>query len=261
MSHFPHRSGAAWLLLVAAPAAAQTPKPVSTVIGTVTDGARPLSEATVEVFGTKLTRVTGPNGAFRFDSLKPGPYWLRIRRIGFAPITFTTTLLPDDTKDIQVQLEATPFELPELQVQGGMTKWRFNEFRWRKSAGWGKFFTRDDILQIRPYDVIALVQRGLPRLSRSDLEATNWDVPYFDAGSIFQSRGWNGDISRRRGFGSAPCAPAISFNGSAPWPGRSLQDVQLEEVEALEVYRGSHVPIEFQGGRVSGCGLVVVWLR
>lgn len=254
MSHPAQWSWVAWLVLVAAPAAAQPPKPVSAVSGTVTDGTRPLAEATVEVFGTKLTQVTGPNGAFRFDSLKPGPYWLRVRRIGFAPITFTTTLRTDDTRDLQIQLEATPYQLPELQVQGGMTKWLYNEFRWRKAGAWGKFFTRDDIAQLRPYDLVALVQRGLPRLTRSDIEAVNWDTPAFNP---YGAAGW---ASGPAGL----CPPQISFNGGTPWPGRSLTDFQLDEVEAVEVYGSRHLPIEFQNpgfGSGGSCGLVVVWVR
>lgn len=247
---------AAFFLATAAPVAAQTPKPVSTVIGTVTDGHRPLAEATVELFGTKLTRVTGPDGGFRFDSLKPGPHWFKVRRIGFAPITFATTLRADQTRALQVPLEATPYQLSDLEVQGGMTKWRYNEFQWRKAGAWGKFYTRDDIAEIRPYDLIALVQRGLPRLSRYQLEAVNWDPTSFHNGGAAFAASWQQDDPWYR-----PCAPAISFNGATPWPGRSLSDFQLEQVEAVEVYGGRHVPIEFGPGRRGGCGLVVVWLK
>lgn len=243
------------LLLVTASATAQTAKPVSAVTGIVTDGTRPLPDATVEVFGTKLTRVTGPDGAFRFDSLKPGPYWFEVRRIGFAPITFTTSLRADNSRDLQVPLEATPYQLSGLEVHGGMTKRRYNEFRWRKAGAWGKFYTRDDIAQIRPFDLIALVQRGLPFMTRSQLEGFNWDPPPFQFGGGFETSlptddGW-----------SRPCVPAVSFDGGTPWPGRSLADFQLKEVEAVEVYNNRHVPIEFGNSRSGGCGLVVVWLK
>ena len=245
------------VLIGVAPVAAQTPRPVSAIAGTVTDGTRPLAQATVEIFGTKLARVTGNNGGFRFDSLKPGPYWIHVRRIGFAPITLTTTLLADDTRDLQIELEAAPYRLPDIQVQGGMTQWRFNEFRWRQATAWGKFFTRDDIAQIRPYDVIALVQRGLPNRNRLDLEAINWVAPTFNTGS----GSWATPAWQFTAPGYAPCPPAISFNGAAPWPGYSLRDVQLEGIEAVEVYNNRHVPIELQGPGGGGCGLVVLWLR
>jgi hypothetical protein len=242
--------------MAAAPVGAHAPTPVAAVTGTVTDGKRPLAEATVELFGTKLARVTGPDGAFRFDSLKPGPYWFKVRRIGFAPITFATTLRADDTRDLQVPLDAAPYQLSDLEVQGGMTKWRYNEFRWRKAGAWGKFYTRDDIAEIRPYDLIALVQRGLPQLSRYQLEATSWEAPpFYDGGAGFAAS-WQSDGSSFRA-----CAPAISFNGATPWPGRSLTDFQLEDIEAVEVYGGRHIPLEFGNNQTGGCGLVVVWLR
>jgi hypothetical protein len=54
--------------------------------------------------------------------------------------------------------------------------------------------------------------------------------------------------------------PGVSINGSAPWPGTSLRDHQLDDVEAVEVYRhAGMVPAEFS--RAAACGLVVLWLR
>ncbi|MEZ4456681.1 MAG: carboxypeptidase-like regulatory domain-containing protein [Gemmatimonadales bacterium] len=226
------------------------------IAGVVTDGTNRLAQASVEIFGRKGVITTGTDGAFRFDSLPKGVFWLRVRRIGYAPVTFASNLARGEHKDYQVELEAMAYELPELLVQGGMTRQRYTEFRWRQRSGWGKFFARDDIDRVKPFDLIALVQQGLPFVSRWRLEQPNWFTPEPITAGYFPAAGYRSRLSNR-----SDCYPSVSVNGSAPWPGNSLSDYGLEDVEAVEVYRGMHVPIEFQGYRMTGCGLVVLWLR
>lgn len=245
--------GAAAALLAVLASEAQSQTRTGVISGVVADSLRPLDLATIEIFGTKLQRLTGIDGAFRFDSLKPGPYWFRVRRIGYAPITFTATLLPDQVRELDIRLEATPYELPEIEVQGGMTAWRYHDFRWRSRSAVGKFYTRDDIARVRPFDVVDLALRGLPGRTRWDLEATNWDPPPL-RGIGFLGSTWTSSRTTR-----GACPPGISVNGAQPWPGYSLRDYQLDDIEAMEVYRPRNIPISFSGE--TSCGLVVVWLK
>jgi len=218
--------------------------------GIVTDGTHPLAGATVEILGVKLKQLTPESGSFRFDGLKPGRYWVRVTRIGHVPAAVTVTLEPGLTREVVVTLEAAPYRLSDLEVAGGMTSHRHWDFAWRSRTSWGRFLTRDDIARANAFDLIDLVQRHLPGRSRWALEQTAW---------------WTPGLARfgYSGFGSAlnrDCTPGISINGSRPWPGSSLRDYSLEEIEAVEVYRrGTHAPIDFE--QAAGCGLVVLWLR
>ena len=247
-------------LLVASTAAAQ--QPPAAIRGTVSDGTTPLSDARVEIFGTKLQVMTGADGRFAFDSLRPGPYWIRVRRLGYVPMTFTISLINDGTRELAVHLEPTPYDLPEIQAVGGMTSRRYADFEWRRRTAWGKFYTRDDIERLRPFDTVELALTGLPFRSRFDLENRNWAAPVLGGW-----RGGNGistpvQLRETPGFAQGLCPPAVSVNGVAPWPGNSLLDYPIEEIEAMEVYRGSHhAPIEFQGHGARGCGVVILWLR
>jgi hypothetical protein len=251
-------AAAALLLAVVSTAHAQH----GSIKGIVTDGTRPLDNATVEVFGLKQNRLTPASGAFSFDSLKPGPYWLRVRRIGHHPVTVSTTLGANDTKDFTVELDAAAYRMPEVLVSGGMTSQRYSDFRWRQRSSLGRFYTRDDIARLRPGDLASLVQRSLPWISRYMLEQRNWPAPGREFGYVSHVSGRSDFGSRSRlNIRTRNCTPAVSRNGAAPWPGNSLLDYPLEDVEAVEVYRGSHIPIIYQGVESSGCGLVVVWLR
>lgn len=159
-----------------------------------------------------------------------------------------------------MELDAAAYQLPEVLVSGGMTDQRFFDFRWRSRSSLGKFYTRDDIARTSPGDLVGLVQRALPWISRYMLEGRNWPAPSFGLAGYDRDRSALGSW-RRLNTRTRNCTPAVSRNGAAPWPGNSLLDYRLDDVEAVEVYRGTHIPVVYQGTESSGCGLVVVWLK
>ncbi len=236
---------------------------------------RALDGATIELLGTRLKATTGDNGKFRFEGVPPGRYWIVARRIGYAPIRMTATVTAGVARDLPIELERVPQRLSELTVlsHGGMSRYRYQDFFSRSRSAFGTFLTRDDIVQARGTDLVAVVQRYLPGKTRFALERRTGDS--YLGGRLYRRFG-SRLVYRRDELGSffpvgtsavdvyhnPNCGPAISINGSTPWPGASLTDWQLEDVEALEVYRrGSWVPTEFAYRESSGCGLVVIWTR
>jgi hypothetical protein len=238
------------------------------------DEGRHLGGVSIEVLGTKLAVTTAEDGVFRFERVPAGRYWIVVRRIGYAPVRLTATLLPGLERDLPIELERVPQRLSELTVlsHGGMSKYRYQDFFTRSHSAFGTFLTRDDLAQSRAYDLVSLVQRQMPGKTRFALEQRTGGDGY--AGGRLYRRG--GYLYGRDEFGlfvpvgtsalglyhSPNCAPGISVNGATPWPGVSLLDFDLEQVEALEIYRrGSWVPTEFSYRETSGCGLVVVWTK
>jgi hypothetical protein len=57
------------------------------------------------------------------------------------------------------------------------------------------------------------------------------------------------------------CAPLVSLNGASPIGAWAVNDFNPDDVEALEVYRDRHVPMELQRSVDTSCGLVVIWLK
>ncbi len=49
----------------------------------------PLEEAEVQVIGAKMAGMTRANGGFLFRPLAVGPYVLRVRKLGYTPVTLT----------------------------------------------------------------------------------------------------------------------------------------------------------------------------
>lgn len=259
--------------LLAAPVVAQDSGVIKGVV--VNYDSQPLDQASVEIFGAKLTRTTNAAGEFRFEGLDGGSYWLRVRRIGHAPLTFSITLPKGGERDLRVELMPVAYELPEISVSGGMTNRRFEEFRWRRRAGWGRFFTSDEMARMRAVELVDVVQRGLPMHSRFVLEqaggfAHDHDQSFTYMGFPGVSSGGSqavgslsgGSLYRRRSFvgTSSNCAPGVSINGNTAMPGIPLRNIRLDDVEAVEVYRARWVPDQMRTPQTT-CGLVVVWLK
>ena len=66
------------------------------IVGIVVDGrsspSLPLEGVAITIRGTDRTVITGDDGIFRFDSLDPGTYEVRARRIGYEPRVAKVTL-------------------------------------------------------------------------------------------------------------------------------------------------------------------------
>ncbi len=252
-------------ILLAAPALAQERGVIKGVV--VNYDSQPLDQANVEIFGAKLTRMTNSAGEFRFDGLRAGSYWFRVRRIGHAPITFSISLPEDGERDLRVELMTIGYELPEISVSGGMTERRFEDFRWRRRAGWGRFYTSDEIARMRAVELVDVVQRGLPMHSRRDLEQAgglSHDLSFAYMGFPGVAAAGSGYLYRRASPAfvgpSTSCPPGLSINGATPMPGMPLRSIRLDDVEAVEIYRSRWVPDQMRTPQTT-CGLVVVWLR
>ena len=72
-----------------------TPPRVPVLTGVVTDTAGvPIDSADVSIASLKRRTLSGSDGTFRFDSIKPGRYSVSARRIGFAPQVRTVIVGP-----------------------------------------------------------------------------------------------------------------------------------------------------------------------
>jgi hypothetical protein len=250
------------LLVLGGPAAAQTPKPsgpLPVLRGAIQDTAgKPLDGALIEIIGLGRRMFTPSSGAFRFDEVKPGKYWVVARRIGYAPLQTALTFKLGDDREIVFQLDRLPHVLPEELVKGDDAAWqrRYGDFVGRSRGAFGNFLTRDDIEQARPQYLGDVVRRHMPYTS-SDAFFT---PAFADFDRTFTGFRRSGQLSTRAAV-SRGCSPLVSVNGGTPSGIWAVNDFRPSEVEAVEIYRGNRMmPAEFAIWG-TGCGLVVVWTR
>jgi len=248
--------------LTAGAEAQKAPKPLPVMRGAIQDTlGRAIDGAQIEIVGLDLVATTSGSGSYRFDSIKPGRYWVIARRIGYQPLKAALTFEPGDDREVVFQLEPLAFNLPEVKVLAENKKWerQYRDFVWRsKSSLHGRFLTRDDIERSHATFLGDAVRRYLPFVSSEAFFTPFYPDPF---GSAWGREGIGWVASRSTGF-DRRCSPAVSLNGSPPTGGWAVNDFRPDDVEAVEVYRsGSQVPIEFMSYGAAACGLVVVWTR
>ncbi len=216
------------------------------VAGTVTAAqtGEPLMGVQVVIRGTRRWGITNQDGAFHLAALKPGPYVIEFRHPNRAPIVYNLTLEADKTTELSIRLDTRTVALPEVVIEGKETQpaAKMTDFFSRKAAGHGGYFiTRKDIEERQPR-VLSDMMRRVPGL-RVDCDFGSCQVTTF--------------TEARRIMGGCPIQ---YFLDGVPFTG-DVDELTPDQVEGIEIYRGSSsVPPQFNTG-TSMCGVIAVWSR
>lgn len=217
---------------------AQTP---ATLIGSVRDTAGvavPLAQLTVAHFRV----LSDSAGRFAFVSLPAGSFTIAVRRLGFEPESAQVQLVNGRVDSLHFTLTILPGKLPGIVTDAESDeRRRLAEFyRHRDGGNGGYFFNRAEIEAARVYRVSDIMRR----------------VP-----GVRLIADQSGRLHVRMGR-SLNCPPDVWIDGMRA-EGMTVDDLSLQDVEALEIYRGpSGLPPEYNNrlGR-PGCGSVVIWTR
>ena len=213
------------------PAMAQPDKAFARLHGMVQASAQAVEGAQIEIKGLGPTVTTGASGSYRIDQIKPGRYWVMVQRVGLTPMRAAITLRPAEDRELRFELEPVPRKVSQQLASEQDSLYR--DFTRRIESSFESYFlTRDDIEGSRQsmlHEVLAYHMIPLSPLS----------------GSRYTTTG---------------CTPFVSVNGARPLRGRSLSEFRPQEVEAVEVYRGS-APLFGFTPTASQCGLIILWTQ
>jgi hypothetical protein len=208
------------------------------------ESGRPLASVTVRLApegeGVEIVRITDRDGRFRFPGMAPAAYRLHLTMIGYETLERPVELLAGLDVSIRVELVPDALELePIFVVQTRRIPPGMHAFEERRRMGFGTFFTRDDIEYHNPVRLTDLLQR----------------VPGVRTQSM--SGRWGNEV-----FMTGNCRPLFILDGmrvlNIDEYGGLDELILPHQVEAVEVYRGVAIPVEF--GNTS-CGVVAVWTR
>lgn len=224
---------------------------VGQIFGQVTeDGTSTgISDVDIRVRGANTVRtISNGQGRFQLGGLQPGPTVLEFRRLGYEPRTETVTVRRGRTLELYASMSTQAIELEPVEVTVASRYLERSGFYRRASNVAGDRFTYRDIARMNPTLVADVVRRvgGVTVVTA-------------------QNGGGSEAVSNRRrsGTSSGRCRMRPYFNG-VPLVNFNLELVPPEEIEALEVYQGSSVPIEYfdefqQAG--PSCGVILIWTR
>ncbi len=232
----------------------QGPDPTGTVAGTVTDAVtgRGVRSALVKI-NDVVVAVSGADGAFRAFQvpLEWGPNQFEVNHLSYGEVINDLWFVnPEDAFAFDVTLVPVPVAVvPEIVVEVDRTLMvygRMRQFYQRRASGLGFFFTRREIEERNPTQMTD-VFNGLPGVQLQAFGLTRVAVTF----------------TRAARFLSNPCdSPDLYVDGALVAGGFFLNDLlSPEQVEGIELYRGtSETPLQFQKPG-STCGAIVLWTR
>jgi hypothetical protein len=268
------------LLLAVAPAHAQVVTGQAVIEGTEVA----VPAALVQLLNTEgrivSQTLTDSEGSFQLTSPEPGQFTVAGSRIGFERTVSTPIdLEADEIERVTLQLPVDPIQLDGLDVEWtrGLERGRY-QFARRQEFGTGFFFSREMIREMgveHPGEIF----REVPGLLV--------DYDYRGHAWVQTTKGWQCliifedhriDNILQRSQHAANVLQRPSIYGSRNWarmrprprPFRSLEDVKIDEIMGLEVYRSfAEVPDEIRESlylaklwsdtHLGGCGMAIVW--
>jgi hypothetical protein len=181
------------------------------------------------------TRVTGETGQFLFRDVPPGSYRLYVTIQGYRRMSDTLQVPAEGDLDLILPLSIDPIRLEPIIVTAERVPPYRRGFEARRRTRAGFLVTREEIEERRPRYLTELLNR----------------VP----GGIVLSTPPHGYTLLLRG----QCRPGIWLDGiKVPYVDSIDQLLSPHDVEAVEVFHGFELPVEFG---VDACGGVLIWTR
>ena len=231
------------------PAAAEDTGEIVQLVGTVVDRRTgdPIPLAQVELFPFPVeggepvwSGQSDGRGRFRTESIPLGAYRLDVEMLPFTSLAHPIVFSEEGIVDLRVEMVRVDYELEAVVVSARrQTVLERSGFLERQERGIGHFVTRDDIEASAALRVSDLFRR----------------IP-----GARVVRGSRGGIESARVLLRGGCTPRVVIDGMMLTGPVVIDDlVATTQVEAVEVYHGSNVPVRYAGR--SGCGVVMVWTR
>jgi hypothetical protein len=221
---------------------ANAQEPATLEVTVRTSDSKPLEGAMVVVRGTTLAGATDRRGFIRFPDPGVGVRTVEIRFIGYAPADERVRLAAGSTTGLLVEMVAEPIGLEPVDVHGRASNLVRRGFYERQRAGLGTFLTRADIEEIQPRFLSDVLRR---------------------AGGIqvgTSSRGLPPTRIRGQQTITGGC-PVQYFVDGVVTTALSIDEVRPDDVDGIEIYRGSStIPAMFKRGTAS-CGVILLWTK
>ncbi len=230
------------------------------IVGWVVDAAgRPLGQAEVVIAGTGRATRSDDRGFWRFADPPTGPHVVMAREIGYVPyvreliigraISDTLTLLlrryPRTLSAVEITARANAVSA-SATVQGE----RLIQMR----VGAGRLFTRDYILETRPYSIAELIQ-GIPGVTVQRQRGNGAEGTI--VATISRNRGGASGTQGVGPDGFTNACPMQFFLNTTPIEGDQVGRLDPADFRSVEVYP-MNVVIPGLPQRSDHCGAIVI---
>ncbi|MGH7449337.1 MAG: carboxypeptidase regulatory-like domain-containing protein [Longimicrobiales bacterium] len=243
----PYSTLAVWLCAWAA-----TPLAAQQIRGTVLEAnsGGPIADAAVAVFDDRDSQVldvlTDSIGQFASTLRRAGIYSLRVEKIGYRTLhTDTFAIGTSEVLELRILVGIEAVPLMPLEVTARYRDSRAHpdfhrRVEWGRQTGFGRFITREEI-----------ERTAFVRTSSMLVQVPSIRLVHAPDGNVYLG------VSER---GTFNCRPAVYLNGMEISQSFGLDELSLDELEGVEVYRWrTEIPLEL--ARPNVCSVVSFWTR
>ncbi len=225
-----------------------------TINVTSAESGEPLAGAQAVVDGRGT--IADAAGVVRLVGLTAGEHRVEVRMLGYETRSFTIDPTPGERMVIDAPLALAPIALEGIEATGTPAPLRSAAlsatgfYERMERGGGGTFITREQIDRQRPTLMSDLFRRV------SGVRVIPHDPRYGNSFALEMARG----AQTMRGGGSCPVVYYVD-GVQRPLSPMGLDEMRPQDIEAIEVYRGSGaLPPQFRSGD-SACGVVAIWTR
>lgn len=244
-------------LPAATPAAAQ-----STLTGIVLDQAsgRPLSSVEVAIEALGKTTRTDSTGRYTLPDLSAGTHTVRVRLVGYKPLTFTVQLVEGETHRTNFMLDRAPVRLDSVVVVARSE--RLREFEDDRRLGLGHTWTGAEL----EAQHVQRVAEAFDRVASARVLRGHGNAAW-----VYNSRpgrpARNPDLGDFIRGAQRACYANVFLDGVQVYHGRDgeplfdLNELRVDEIEGIEYYAGpAETPARYSSLDMS-CGVIVIWTK
>jgi len=238
---------AAWItlgtFLIAAPSiAAGQAAQTASLTGRVTDvrSSDPVPNATIQVEGTRLAGIAGPDGRYRIANVPAGAHSIVVLRLGYASLRRSVTIVAGQDQTVDFGLQASAVSLDQVVVTGtaGETE--------KRSIG-NAVSTIDASTELQKSAAPDLTNLLRSRTPGVDIQPTAGRV---GAGPSIQIRGPSSiglgnspliyidgiRVNSQTGLGPSGLTGRLGTQGAAV--GSRINDLNPDDIESIEIVKG-----------------------
>lgn len=197
----------------------------SSIQGLVVDsGGYPIAEAELRIIGANTAGMTRANGGFLFKPMAIGTYVIRVRKLGYSPVTVTIDLHKDDDREVYIRLTPLAQNLDAVVIND--------------SSGFGNQRAWDELerrRRFKDFNAVVLGKDGLARFYSMPLgmalSALGMNLDGYSPRPVPRFRP---DIMEKASSHFFEDDSCILLNGTTPI--RQPLTWNADELELLEVY-------------------------
>ena len=237
---------------------------------TVTDeeSGGPVAGAEVSLPELGVSAETNESGEASLSGIPPGLWLVTVAGLGYGGATSFIDFDGESTVEGEVALAEGPIALDEIVVtaEAGSQRLQRMGFYQRRTAGIGRFLDRAAIEEENP-----TIPSDLFRAMAGFERVEEMDEPgVFKIANRRGSMGFGLDLGPDRSLVSGLraaiarreliCFMDLYVDG-APYESGIIDHLNVDWVEAIEVFRVSEVPAQYNRAGSSNCGVILVWTR